>query len=149
MQSDHPTTPAAPIEPPPGDRLPIDADRDDIAAILMANWGVADNDEAAYDSACADFDAIVAAEFRIIHAAAAPLEPLGDRQEFAALVCSELHTMIWPSDLMPFPATCLSWISDPEGQCGAALHDTGKRFVEATPTPVTPHREREEQSDAQ
>lgn len=46
---------------------PIDADRDDLAARLMRRWGVDDTDEEAYDSACGDLDAIIGAEFQIVH----------------------------------------------------------------------------------
>jgi hypothetical protein len=65
-----PDTPSPTPEPSLDAELPMLADRDDIAAILVGHWGCDDADESAYDMACRDFDAITAGEFRIVHAAA-------------------------------------------------------------------------------
>jgi hypothetical protein len=47
----------------------MDADPDDLAAVLMHRWGVDDTDESAYDMARADIAALTAGEFRIVHKA--------------------------------------------------------------------------------
>lgn len=72
----HPlTTHTNALSPDPVRRELREAAREEAAAVLMRRWGCEDDDQDAYDAACADFDALLDAGLVEVRAAALPAAP--------------------------------------------------------------------------